>query len=207
MARDLSAQVLELAEKQRASFPRVLGHNLLGGCLLYIGEIAEGRTHLDQGIALYDPAEHRPLATRFGEDHGIVSLFYRSKALWMLGYPEAALADIKDALRDAREIGQAASVMFALSHAPLIHFLCGNYAAANAEANELIALADEKHAPFFKASGMLARGQLLGLTGRALFQGAGQVDTGSAPCDPRTDRLRPEAQSRGSIATPRGAIS
>ena len=167
VARDLSAQVLELAEKQRASFPRVLGHNLLGSCLLYRGEIAEGRTHLDQGIALYDPAEHRPLATRFGEDHGIVSLFYRSKALWMLGYPEAALADIKDALKDAREIGQAASVMFALSHAPLIHFLCGNYAAANAEANELIALADEKHAPFFKANGMLERGQLLGLTGRA----------------------------------------
>jgi len=85
----------------------------------------------------------------------------------MLGYPEAALADIKDALKDAREIGQAASVMFALSHAPLIHFLCGNYAAANAEANELIALADEKHAPLFKANGMLERGQLLGLTGRA----------------------------------------
>ena len=42
---------------------------------------------------------------------------------------------------------------------------------------------------------------------RTLFQGAGQVDTGSAPCDWRTDRLRPEAQSRGSIATPRGAIS
>src|SRR3984893_8571248 len=60
-----------------------------------------------------------------------------------------------------------ASVMFALSHAPLIHFLCGHYAAANAEANELIALADEKHAPFFKAAGMLERGKLLGLPGRA----------------------------------------
>ena len=59
----------------------------------------------------------------------------------MLGYPEAALADIKDALKDGREIGQAASVMFALSHVPLIHFLCGNCAAANAEANELIAQA------------------------------------------------------------------
>ena len=34
--------------------------------------------------------------------------------------------------------------------------------------NELVALADEKHAPFFKANGMLERGQLLGLTGRAL---------------------------------------
>ena len=33
----------------------------------------------------------------------------------MLGYPEAALADAEQALRDAREIGQAATLMFALS--------------------------------------------------------------------------------------------
>ena len=28
----------------------------------------ESKAHLDQGIALYDPLEHRPLATRFGQD-------------------------------------------------------------------------------------------------------------------------------------------
>ena len=32
----------------------------------------------------------------------------------MLGYPEAALADVEQALRDAREIGQAATLMYAL---------------------------------------------------------------------------------------------
>ena len=39
---------------------------------------------------------------------------YRSLALWMLGYPEAALADTDHALKDAREIGQAATLMYAL---------------------------------------------------------------------------------------------
>ena len=33
----------------------------------------------------------------------------------MLGYPEAALADAEQALRDAREIGQAATLMYALT--------------------------------------------------------------------------------------------
>ena len=37
-----------------------------------------------------------------------VSLSYRSTALWLLGYPEAALADTEHAVKDAREIGQAA---------------------------------------------------------------------------------------------------
>jgi len=44
--------------------------------------------------------------------------------LWLLGYPEAALADIDYALTDAREIGQVATLMYALGH--LTHFFCGN---------------------------------------------------------------------------------
>ena len=42
-------------------------------------------------------------------------LSYRSWALWLLGYPEAALADTEHALKDAREIGQAATLMYALT--------------------------------------------------------------------------------------------
>ena len=36
-------------------------------------------------------------------------LTFRSWALWLLGYPEAAFADLAQALKDAREIAQAAS--------------------------------------------------------------------------------------------------
>ena len=105
----------------------------------------------DQAIALYDPAEHRPLATRFGQDARVAILCYRSWALWLLGYPEAALADAEHALKDAREIGQAATLMYALAITSLTHILCGNYATANAQADEVVALADEKGALFWKA--------------------------------------------------------
>ena len=98
--RDLAAQFLALAEKQRATVPLMIGHRLMGISLLFTGDIAEGRAHLDQAIALYDPAEHRPLATRFGQDVGVAILSYRSLALWLLGYPEAAL---RDADRRAQE--------------------------------------------------------------------------------------------------------
>ena len=144
--RELAAQFLALAEKQGATVPLMIGHRLMGISLLYTGDIAEGRAHFDQAIALYDPAEHRPLATRFGQDVRVAILSYRSLALWLLGYPEAALADAEHALKDAREIGQAATLMYALVYASLTHILCGNYAAANAQADELVALADEKGA-------------------------------------------------------------
>jgi hypothetical protein len=64
---------------------------MMGLSLLFTGDIAEGRAHLDQAIALYDPAEHRPLATRFGQDVRVAALSHRSFALCLLGYPEAAL--------------------------------------------------------------------------------------------------------------------
>jgi len=105
--RKLAAQFLALAEKQRATVPVMIGHRLMGISLLHTGDIAEGRAHLDRAIALYDPAEHRPLTTRFGQDVGVAILSNRSLALWLLGYPEAAAADADRALKHAREIGQA----------------------------------------------------------------------------------------------------
>jgi predicted ATPase len=167
VALELAAQFLALAEKQGATSPLMLGHSLMGTSLTCRGRIAQGRIHCDRAIALYNPAKHRPLATRFGQDVRVGNLSYRSLALWMLGYPEAALVDTNDALKEAREIGQAATLMFELLHASMTHIQCGNYAAANAEADEVVALADEKGALFWKATGIMFQGHVLALTGNA----------------------------------------
>ena len=57
--------------------------------------------------------------------------------------------------------------MFALLNGSFTHILCGNYAAANAEADELAALAEEKGAMLWKAFGMSTQGCLLALSGKA----------------------------------------
>ena len=62
----------------------------------------------------------------------------------MLGYPEAALPDADDALKSAREIGQAATLMYTLIWTLWTHILRGGYAAASAQADEGVALAHEK---------------------------------------------------------------
>ena len=165
--RNLAAQFLSLAEKQGTTLPLVIGHRLMGHSLMLTGNIAEGRAHYDQSVALYDPTMHRPLATRFGQDAGVATLCFRSLALWLLGYPDAALADGKQALREARDIGQAVNLFFALLHTSLTHIQCGDYAVANAEADELAALTNEKGSSFWKALGMSMRGCLFALTGKA----------------------------------------
>jgi predicted ATPase len=79
----------------------------------------------------------------------------------------AALADHEEALRDAREIGHAATLMYALSNAAMMHIFCGSVATATALTNELVALADEKGASFWKAFGMMHQGSVLAMTGKA----------------------------------------
>jgi predicted ATPase/class 3 adenylate cyclase len=165
--RELAAQFLALAEKQGTTAPLLIAHRIMGISLAGTGDIAEGRAHFDQAIALYDPAEHRPLATRFSVDSGVSVLSYRSWAIWFLGYPEAALADSDQAIRDAREIGQAATLMYALLHASFTYIHCGNYTTATAVLNELTALAGEKGALFWEAHGTAQQGCLFGLTGKA----------------------------------------
>ena len=167
VVRELAAQFLALAEKQGTTAPLLIAHRIMGNSLMFTGEIAEGRAHFDQGIALYDPVAHRPLATRFGQDIGVTIRGYRSWALWHLGYPEAALADSDQALKYAREIGQAGTLMNALGFAPLTHIYCGNYATANTLVSELVALADEKSSLQWKAWGMMSQGCVSVLTGKA----------------------------------------
>jgi class 3 adenylate cyclase/predicted ATPase len=167
--RELAAQFLALAENQRATAPLLVAHRLMGSSLSTTGEdLVEGRTHLDKAIALYDRAEHSPLATRFGQDVGVVILCWRSRNAWALGYPEAALVDVELAVKNAREIGHSPTLMYAVFLASFTHAFCGSYAPARALADEFVTLADEiEGASFWKAQAMSYRGCLMALTDEA----------------------------------------
>src|SRR5262245_48938357 len=164
---ELASQFLAIAEKQQQIVPLMIGHRLTGTSLMLTGDIAQGRAHFNQAFALYDPATHRPLATRFGQDVGVSIFVYRALAHWMLGYPETALADADHALEDAREGGHAGTLMYAQLHTSFTNILSGKYAAANAQSNEVVRLADEKGAALWKALGMMEKGCVLALSGNA----------------------------------------
>jgi predicted ATPase len=131
------------------------------------GNIVDGKEHYDRALALYDPAEHGPLTTRSGRDMRVALLLTRSGCLWLLGYPTASLNDSERALKNTRETGQAPTLMYALFQAFFNHLFHGNYAAANTHVDELINVADERGALYWKALGAAVRGWLFALTGRA----------------------------------------
>ena len=163
----LAAQFLDRAERQGATGPLMTGHRLMGTSLLYAGQFGDAQVHLNRAIELYNPAKHRALATRFGQDARVAALFYRSRTLWPLGYPEAALADAELAVKEAREMGQAATLMPALALTSTTYIHCGHYAVAIAQLDELAALAEDKGANLWKVFGAMNKDFVVALDGKA----------------------------------------
>jgi predicted ATPase len=143
-------------------------HVAFGNALTLMGDFVDGKEHFDQALAIYDPAEHRPLTTRSGRDVGVTLLSVRSGCLWELGYPAASRNEGERAVNEARKIGHAATLMYALWWASWFHMHYGAYAEAQSLLDELAALADEKDATlFWKATEIAWRGMLFALTGKA----------------------------------------
>jgi predicted ATPase len=168
ICRDLARRFLALAAKHGTAAPPMIGRYIMGNSSLFMGDLVEARAHYDGAVTLYAAREHRPLAMRFGQDVRVAVLSFRSWALWLLGYPDAALVDANQALRDAREIDHAATLMFALALTPQAHFLSADYATVSAANDKLLALAYDKNARYWKAVGTVLKGNLFAVTGRTL---------------------------------------
>jgi hypothetical protein len=112
--------------------------------LALTGDLVGGKKHYDRALANYHPADH-PLATRSGRDVGVTLLSYRSNCVWQLGYPTASRNDAERAVKSARESAHPATLIYALNRAGIHYGLfCRDYAAANAQVDELTAFADER---------------------------------------------------------------
>ena len=96
-------------------------HVAFANALALTGDLVDGKEHYDRALAIYDPAEHRPLTTRSGRDVGVALLASRSGCMWLLGYPAASRSDTELALKNARETGQATTLLNALFQAGYDH--------------------------------------------------------------------------------------
>jgi predicted ATPase len=96
-------------------------------------------------------------------------LTYRSSALWLLGYPQAARTENENSVAKARQTGHATTLILALTYMSVIDVLARKDYADSAKAtnDELIALSDEKGALFWRTHGELLRGSLLAQAGKA----------------------------------------
>jgi TOMM system kinase/cyclase fusion protein len=166
-ARELAEQCFSLA--QRVDDPALLlqAHFVLGSSLLMHGEVISARAHLEQGIALYHPQEHRTLAFRAGIDLAAWCLSYAAMALWSLGYPDQALRRSHEALRLAQEMSHPPSLAAVLFYVAFIHCYRREAPATQERAEAAMALASAQGLPQWLTVGRLLRGWALAMQGQA----------------------------------------
>ena len=114
-AHELAEQCLHLA--QRIQDPGLLLEAHCGTGVNFICGVESSplaRAHLEQGIALYDPRQHRSHAFLYGQDPGVFCLSFAARALYGLGYPDQALKRAEEALTLAQEVAHPHSLAYAL---------------------------------------------------------------------------------------------
>ena len=160
------SQFLALAEKQKATDPMMVGHRLVGSFAFVDRRHYRRRAPLRSSNRAIRSGEHRLLATRFGQDMRVAHCVAdpRPCGIWDILKLRSPISS--ESLKDAREIGHAATLMFALFYASgQLSACCRDYAAANSLIDELVALAEEKSAACGNCSESCARGALFAVTG------------------------------------------
>ena len=93
-ARESMEQNLNLARRTQDPGVLLQAHHYLGALQTYAGELASARQSQDEVITHYDMKTHHALVHLYaGDDPAACCLGHKAWTLWLLGYPEQALAD------------------------------------------------------------------------------------------------------------------
>src|SRR5262249_23145447 len=155
-----------VAQQTQDPMMLMVAHRAIGQTLYNLGAAADAHTHLTQGIALYDPQQHRASAFLYGEDAGVVCHSFASWALWSLGYPDQGLAQSHEAVILAQNIVLPYSLGYALNAAAWFHQLRRELHATQERAEAAIRLTTEQRFSYWMAVGSLIRGWALAQQGQ-----------------------------------------
>jgi tetratricopeptide (TPR) repeat protein len=142
-ALEIADQVLDLAGELKD--PRLImeAHRAKGSTLLEMGRCTEALEHVDRASNLYSvnqPFSHTLIS---GRDCKVLSECSAGKALWALGFPDAAIRRIQFGLEFARKLAHPQSLAYAARFAAQLHHFRGEPLLAQERASEVIRIAEE----------------------------------------------------------------
>jgi predicted ATPase len=106
--------------------------------------------HVEDGLAIYDPACHSDHATRYGgHDPGVCGHAQLGLARWFLGFHDTAIGDAARALDLANEIGHENSVLHAMTWQGLIALFARDTAKAMDLGQRVLGLATDRGLPTY----------------------------------------------------------
>ena len=105
-ARELAEELAALARRLNDPALELQAQQALTVTALCRGEPAATLRHMEQAAAIYDPRWHRAHSSIFGQDPGVACKAFGAVALWLLGYPDEAVRQSREAVRLSRALAQ-----------------------------------------------------------------------------------------------------
>jgi predicted ATPase len=162
-AREIGETLLRLAQRTDAPALAVVAHYTLGVTWFCLGALPAARQHLEAGIARYTPDQRRAPAFRIGQDPGVSCRANAARVLWLLGYPEQALARLHEALALAHELLHPFSLAWAWCWAAFVSQCRLDVPAVHEQAEATVALSTAQGLPQWAAMGTCLGGWALAM--------------------------------------------
>jgi predicted ATPase len=176
-AREIGETLLRLARQAHDPALSVAAHYALGFAWFNLGVLPAARLYLEAGSARYTPDQRCAPVFRIGQDLGVACQANAARTLWLLGYPEQALAYIHEALALAHGLSHPFSLAFAQCWAACVSQLRRDVLIVREHAEAAVVLATAQRFPQWAAWGTTLRGWALAMQGRG-EEGMAQVRQG-----------------------------
>jgi class 3 adenylate cyclase/tetratricopeptide (TPR) repeat protein len=143
-AREIAAQLLELAERSGERELLLLANVTTGNNAYYAGAWADALPYLEEAMRLYDPVEDAGLAYVYGQDPGMIAAAFAAICHWHLGRPDHGLRQAEAALEQGRRAKvHPLGLAFSLCFVGMLYFLRRDREGARACAEEAMGIAEE----------------------------------------------------------------
>jgi class 3 adenylate cyclase/tetratricopeptide (TPR) repeat protein len=149
LSRSWAERTLRLGADTDDSDLVLIAHRALSGSYYWEGKFALARQHGDLMQAMYDPQKHWHVAQKTNTDPLTGEAVYRAQYLWMMGYPDQAVA-ASIALDDhARRRGHPFDLAFALTLGAQVHDFLKRPEELESRADEASAMGRRFGVPLF----------------------------------------------------------
>ena len=139
----------------------LVAHVIAAATHFWHGELTEAVKQGEAILALYDERKHWHIADQFNHDPKTIVGIYGQHCLWILGYPDQALAIARSKDEHARRRNHPFDLGFALTQGAHIYDYLGDAAALRVRAEEAERLGAQRGLPTFEIMGQALQGVAL----------------------------------------------
>jgi predicted ATPase/class 3 adenylate cyclase len=172
-------EILRLAERQHDTGMLVDGHLVLGVCLITTEGIPVALEHLDEAITQLRTGPSGSRQFRLGNNSGATCFTTSAFLLWMLGYPEKAVARSEEAITLATQLQHPYTLAYVEFHCGLLRLWLRQPELVRKHAVQVLHIEQQYDFPIWRALGTCLLGVAEAQLGRA-EKGLAQVNEGIA---------------------------